>query len=283
MAVPPLTHQWKEKSVPRLAAATSKPPQLPWHRVARQPLGVVRCTLQTPLPRQPPATAQHGGEGEGCPWAALMAGLCSPLHRGFLHHPADAQPGWQGARRPGTQRPPSPGSPRATFVRELPGRREQCPAGQRLRPDTARIHGSSRTGAARGQVLPQPSQQNGHSGQGAGGCPGQTWAARVAGGTRHFPAGPGIHNAGLVVHQIRRTRCCSHAATRGRLSPARGGEWVAWRGQGHPDVPRVVIPKLPAHPALCSTLCVAPCAAPCTPRCMRKPGSALGVSAQESC
>lgn len=63
LAVPPLTHQWKEKSVPRLTAATSKPPQLPWHSMAQQPLRVVRCTLQTPLPQQPPTTAQHGAGG----------------------------------------------------------------------------------------------------------------------------------------------------------------------------------------------------------------------------
>lgn len=70
----------------------------------------------------------------------------------------------------------------------------------------------------------------------------------------------------------------------GAASPsACGGEWVAWRGQGHLDVPRAVIPKLPAHPALCSTLRVLPCAALCTPRCMWKLGSALGVSTQESC
>lgn len=198
----------------------------------------------TPSPAAPHGTAR-GGRTELPVGRSHGRALLAPTQGLSLHHPAGAQPGWQGAGSPSVQQPPSPGSPRATFVWEPPGRREQGPAGQRLHPNTARIHGSNGTRAARGQVLPQRSQQNGHSGQGAGGCPGQTWAARAASGTRRFPAGTSTHNAGLVVSQMRRTRC-SHAAPRGCLSPGTRRGAVAQHGRGHLDVPRGAAPKLPA-------------------------------------
>lgn len=156
-----------------------------------------------------------------------MTGLLSPLCRGFLHHPVDMQPGWQGARSPGTQWPLSPGSPRATFVWEPPGWWEQGLTGQCLHPDTACIHGSSGTRAPGGPVLPQPGQQNEHSGQRAGSCPRQTRVACMAGGTWHFPTGLDAHNARLVVSPMCQT-CYSHTAVLGSLwapQEAEGSEW----------------------------------------------------------
>lgn len=125
------------------------PPGTAWHG---SPSGWWGAPCKQPFPGSAPRHST--GEGEGCPWAALMAALCSPIHRGFLHRPVGARPGWQGARSPGTQRPLSPGIPGATFVWEPPGWREQGPAGQRLCPDTARIHGSSGTGGGVGMSPP---------------------------------------------------------------------------------------------------------------------------------
>lgn len=190
-----------------------------------------------------------------------MAGLCSPLHRGFLHHPADAQPRWQGARSPGTQRPP-----RATFVWEPPGRWEQGPAGQCLCPDTDRIHGSSRTGAARG-ISPPPVRPTKRAFRAGSGRLPRADQGRPRGQQgMAFPRWAGCSQHGACCQQMHRTRC-SHAAMLGCLSPSTRGVvgGTAWprapgRAQGgRSQAPCLSCPApcvshhvlLPAHPAAC--------------------------------
>lgn len=227
--------------------------QNPSQSTAGQPLGVGVCA------------GAHSGGKERAAHGLLSRPGSSRRCAEVPPPPAGAQPGWPGARSPGTQRAPSPGSPED--------------GGSRAPGGCTSIHILPIfMGAVWGQVLPQPGQQNGHSGAGAGGCPRQTWVACMAGGTQHFPPAPGTHNAGLVVSPMCQT-CCSHAATLGRLCLACRGERVAQCGQGQLDVfggwsqgPCTSCPHTapcPVYPAVCCSL--------------RKPGSALGARAQESC
>lgn len=143
--------------------------------------------------------------------------------------------------------------------------------------------GAAGPGQRGAKSSPSPANKMGIQGREKAAAPGRP-------GPPVWPVGRGISPPGraFTTRGLLSTRCARHTAARtqpcGAASlPACGGEWVPWRGQGQLDVPRVVIPKLPAHPALCSTLCVPPCAAPCTLRCMWKLGSALGVSTPECC
>lgn len=246
LAVPPLTHSPVETEICSCACRCHlQTTPAPWHSTAQQPLGVVGGTPQTPLPQQRP-TAQHGGEGQSCPWAVLMAGLCSPPHRGFLsitlrvRSQAGREPGALACSSPpllAAQGPPLSGSPQDGGSR--------APRGSACIQTLPVFMGATGPGQHGDKSSPGPANKTGIQGRERAAAPGQTWAARAAGGTRRFPAGTGTHNVGLVVSQMRRTRC-SHAATRGCLCPGTPTGAVAQHGRGHLDVPRAAAPKLPA-------------------------------------
>lgn len=194
-----------------------------------------------------------------------MAGLCSPLHRSFsITLRMRSQAGRE-------QEPLSPGTPRTTFVREPPGWWDEGPAAQRLHPDTARIDGSSGTGAARGKSSPSPANRTGIQGRERAAAPGRP---RLTGGRWRFPTRPGDRKWGLLS-----ARCSGYAA---RMQPCGAASALAhrgmWNGEGHLDMARVVVPKLPA---LHSTLCVPPCSLHTPLHAEKMHGSALSVSAQE--
>lgn len=222
------------------------PPSPPGTARHGSPLGRWDAPCKHPFPGSTPRHSTRGRRGlpMGCShgWALL-----TPT-QGFLHHPADVQPGWQGARSPGTQRPPSPRSPRATFARDPPGTAGAGPCGAAPASRHCLYSWEQQDPGSVGTSLPPAPPTKQAFRAGSGGCPGQTCVARVAGGIWHFPAGPGAHNAGLVVSQMPQTRC-SHAAVWGCLPPGGGGQWGAPRGAqgGHSQAPS---PSCPAqHPA----------------------------------
>lgn len=108
-----------------------------------------------------------------------------------------AQPGLAGSQGAPARSTPGPGSPSATFVWEPPGQREGAQQRSACVQTLPAFTAAAGPGAAWGRGLPLPGQQNRHSGQRAGGCPGPTWAARMggrwdrAGRTRLCPPGWG--------------------------------------------------------------------------------------------
>lgn len=197
LAVLPLTHSPVETEIfPRLIPPA---PHHPGLGTAAPRAG--RVHLQTPVPWQHPWHSMAGRR-----WLSWL-GSAQPDAGAFsvslwMYSQAGWEPGAPAHSSPQPQGHLCPGAPRTAGA-------EPCGAAPASRH--CLYSWSSSTRAAWGQVLPQTGQQNRHSGPGAGGCPGQTWAIHEASGTRHFPARP--HSGGLVV-----TRCTRHAA---RTQPRR--------------------------------------------------------------
>lgn len=213
------------------------------------------CSTQTPLPQQCPTAQCEGKERSAhglLPWPGS-----APWHRGFLHHPVAAQPGWQGARSPGTQQHWLL-DPKGHLWPGAPGTAGAGPRGAALAPDTARIHGSRRPGQRGAESSPSPANKTGIQ-SGERGLPRADLSRPRGCWDAAFPRWAG---------RSQRAACCqpdapdtllarSHA---GPLCPGPWGQQVAQCGGGHS--------KLPACPAMSHSLC--------------KRGSALSVGAQGS-
>jgi len=186
VAVPPLTHSPVETEIcsqaPRCHLQPTPAP------VARHssPSAWRGAPCKHPLPGSTPRRSTRGSRG--LPAAAGMAGLCSPRRRALLSPPRRGRTARR-AGSPGTQQPPSPGSPRATFVREPPGRREQDPPVQTL-PTFVGAAGQGSAGAS-----PPPAQPTERAFRAGSGC-----------SVSPLPAGAGPHSVGLAVSQMQRAR-----------------------------------------------------------------------------
>lgn len=213
------------------AYTTSSTP--PWPRHG-SPLGWQGAPANTPSLAAP--TAQHG-------WAlpSLMQG----------HSPS---PCGCTARMAGSQEPQHTAapSPRVTFAREPPGRREQSPAAQRLRPDTACIHGAAAPGQRGGKSSPRLANKTGIQGRAQAAALGRP-------GPSTRPAGHGISLPGLTAGGLWSPDAPDTLLARSHAGPALPSAHVL--GMARPRAlgrAQVVTPKLPAPQ---STWHVPPCPA----------------------
>ena len=215
--------------------------------MARQPLRAVRCTLQTPLPRQCP-TAQHGGKERAARGLLSWPGSARPYAGAFsialqMRSQAGREPGAPARSGPhllGAPGPPLSGSPQDGGSR--------APRGSACVQTLPVFMAAAGPGRRGDKSSPSPANKTGIQGRERAAAPGRP-------GPPAWPAGRGISPPGraLTTWGLLSARWARHAARTqpcGAASPpAHGGEWVARHGRGHLDVPRVVAPKLPARPA----------------------------------